>query len=70
MSIVEDKYIKLLEDINFLLELCRVLLRRIKTYNPNKEIPVSIEELKRLRSIEQIYKEGVRIQNRYNDKRG
>ena len=50
----EDRYIKIPEDINFLLELCRVLLRRIRADNPNEDIPVTIEELKRLRSIEEI----------------
>ncbi|MFX1280793.1 MAG: hypothetical protein ACFFA3_15565 [Promethearchaeota archaeon] len=51
----EDRYIKVPEDITFLLELCRVLLRRIRTDNPNQDIPVSINELKRLRSLEEIY---------------
>lgn len=55
MNMTEDKYIKVPEDITFLLELCRVLLRRIRTENPNVDIPVSIDEIKRLRSIEEIY---------------
>ena len=55
MSNLEDNYIRIPEDIKFLLEFCRILLRKIKDNNPNKEIPVSIEQIKRLRSIEQIY---------------
>ncbi|MFX0144873.1 MAG: hypothetical protein ACFE9C_12430 [Candidatus Hodarchaeota archaeon] len=55
MSNFENHYIKIPEDINFLLEFCRVLISKIKDDNPNKEIPISIEQLKRLRSIEQVY---------------
>ncbi|MFX0029653.1 MAG: hypothetical protein ACFE8B_10615 [Candidatus Hermodarchaeota archaeon] len=53
----ENKYIKIPEDINFLLELCRILLRRIRADNPNEDIPITIEELKRLRSIKETYRE-------------
>ncbi|MFX1374107.1 MAG: hypothetical protein ACFFCE_19830 [Promethearchaeota archaeon] len=52
---MENNYIRIPDDINFLLEFCRNLLRQIKNDNPNKEIPVSVEQLKRLRNIEQIY---------------
>ncbi|MFX1366936.1 MAG: hypothetical protein ACFE9Y_18595 [Promethearchaeota archaeon] len=55
MSNLENNYIRIPDDINFLLEFCRNLLRQIKNDNPNKEIPVSVEQLKRLRNIEQIY---------------
>lgn len=55
MNMTEDRYIKVPEDITFLLELCRVLLRRIRTDSPNQDIPVSIDEIKRLRSLEEIY---------------
>jgi hypothetical protein len=55
MSDLENNYIRIPEDISFLLEFCRALLRKIKDGNPNKDLPVSIEQLKRLRSIEQIY---------------
>jgi hypothetical protein len=52
---MKDKCIRIPEDTNFLLEFCRILLRKVEENNPNKEIPVSIEQIKRLRSIEQIY---------------
>ena len=55
MTNLEDKYIRIPEDINFLLDFCRVLLRKVRDGNRNKELPVSIEQLKRLRNIEQIY---------------
>jgi hypothetical protein len=55
MSVAENKYIKIPEDIDFLLEFCRELLRIIKVNNPDEEIPVSVEQIKRLRDIEQIY---------------
>ncbi|MFX0105664.1 MAG: hypothetical protein ACFE75_09250 [Candidatus Hodarchaeota archaeon] len=55
MSMAEDRYIRIPEDIHFLLEFCRELLRLIKDNNPDEEIPVSVEQLKRLRDIEQIY---------------
>jgi hypothetical protein len=55
MSDSKDKYIRIPEDINFLLEFCRDLLRKNKDINPSNEMPVSIEQIKRLRSIEQIY---------------
>jgi hypothetical protein len=55
MYMTEDKYIEIPEDITFLLELCRVLLRRIRADNPTEDIPVSIDEIKRLRNIEEIY---------------
>lgn len=53
----EDKYIRIPDDINFLLEFCRELLRNYKENCPNNEVPVSFEQLKRLRSLEQIYVE-------------
>jgi hypothetical protein len=56
MSNLEDKYIRIPEDINFLLDVCRSLLRKFKDCDRNTELPVSVEELKRLRNIEQIYK--------------
>ncbi len=56
MSNINNNYIRIPEDINFLLEVCRVLLRKIKDVDPNIELPVSLEELKRLNNIEQIYK--------------
>ena len=57
MSESEDRYIRIPDDIHFLLELCRDLLRKYKETYPNNEVPVSFEQLKRLRSIEQIYEE-------------
>jgi hypothetical protein len=57
MSVSEDRYIRIPDDINFLLEFCRILLREIKKINPTNNLPVSFEQLKRLRTIEQIYKE-------------
>ncbi|MHA2392578.1 MAG: hypothetical protein ACXAEX_11600 [Promethearchaeota archaeon] len=50
---MENIYRQKPEDINFLLELCRVFLRKFK--DNNEEIPVSLEQLKRLRSIDQSY---------------
>ncbi|MFX1430780.1 MAG: hypothetical protein ACFFCY_11520 [Promethearchaeota archaeon] len=55
MSNSGNNYIRIPQDINFLLEFCRVLLKKVKDDNPNKEIPVSVEQMKRLRNIEQIY---------------
>jgi len=55
MSDSEDRYIRIPDDIKFLLEFCRELLRKFKNDYPNNEIPVSFEQIKKLRSIEQIY---------------
>lgn len=55
MKNLENSYIRIPEDIKFLLEFCRNLLGKIKEGDPNKELPVSIEQLKRLRIIEKIY---------------
>ncbi len=52
---LENNYIRIPEDIKFLLEFCRELLRIVKEGNLNNELPVSIEQLKRLRIIEKIY---------------
>ncbi len=57
MSDSEDRYIRIPDDIHFLLEFCRNLLRKYKDNYPTNEIPVSIDQLKKLRSIEQIYME-------------
>jgi len=57
MSELADNYIRIPDDINFLVDFCRELLRKFKENYPTNEIPVSIEQIKRLRSIEQIYME-------------
>ena len=51
----EINYIRLPEDIKFLLEFCRELLRKVKNCNPNHDLPVSFEQIRRLRRIEQMY---------------
>jgi len=55
MSSSEDKFIRIPEDIEFLLDICRNLLKIIKESNPSKEMPFNIEQYKRLRRIEKIY---------------
>ena len=57
MSELADNYIRIPDDINFLVDFCRELLRKFKENYPTNEIPVSIEQIKKLRSIEQIYME-------------
>ena len=51
----ENGYIRIPDDIEFLLDICRDLIRWFKEENPYKEIPINIEQLTRLRNIEQIY---------------
>ncbi|MFW9782477.1 MAG: hypothetical protein ACFFFB_09365 [Candidatus Heimdallarchaeota archaeon] len=55
MRIYRDSYGRKIEDINFLLEVCRVLLRKLREMN--EDIPFGIEEIKRLRDIEDVYTE-------------
>ncbi|MCK4286436.1 MAG: hypothetical protein KAX18_09555 [Candidatus Lokiarchaeota archaeon] len=51
MSIFEDRYIKNSDDIDFLLDLCRDLIKLLKTMSPNKDIPIDREQLAKLNSI-------------------
>ncbi|MFX1480890.1 MAG: hypothetical protein ACFFCI_22625 [Promethearchaeota archaeon] len=41
------------EDIKFLLDLCREVIRVFKKYNRNKELPVDRNQLAKLKSIEE-----------------
>jgi len=52
---LKNNYIKIPDDIKFLLDFCRDLMRKIKEDNPNKVVPINSEQLTRLRNIEKIY---------------
>ncbi len=52
---LENNYIKIPDDIEFLLDFCRDLMRKIKEDNPNKVVSIKSEQLTRLRNIEKIY---------------
>ena len=51
MSNFEDKYIKNPDDIDFLLDLCRDLIKVLKRMSPNKDIPIDREQLAKLNRI-------------------
>jgi len=51
MSIFEDRYIKNSDDIDFLLDLCRILIKLLKKMSPNKDIPIEREQLAKLNRI-------------------
>jgi len=51
MSIFEDSYIKNSDDIGFLLDLCRDLIKSLKNLSPNKDIPIEREQLAKLNRI-------------------
>ncbi len=55
MNSSENNYIRIPNDIAFLLDLCRGLIRWFKEDNPNKELPINFKQLTRLRNIEKIY---------------
>ena len=52
---LKNNYIKIPDDIEFLLDFCRALMKKIKEDNPNKVVPINSEQLTRLRNIEKIY---------------
>ena len=47
-----NEYIKIPDDIKFLLNLCRDLISYFRSINPNKELPISYNQISRLRRIE------------------
>ena len=51
MSIFEDSYIKNSDDIGFLLDLCRDLIKLLKKLSPNKDIPIDLDQLAKLNRI-------------------
>ncbi len=51
MSIFEDRYIKNSDDIDFLLDLCRDLIKSMKIMSPNKDIPIEHEQIAKLNRI-------------------
>jgi hypothetical protein len=52
MSIAYVNKNQLLEDIDFLLDLCRDLIKLIKQSIPHQEIPINRDKIAKLRSIE------------------
>ena len=48
----EIKYLQIPDDIDFLLDLCRDLIKLFKKNNPNKELPINRKQIAKLRSIE------------------
>jgi len=52
---IENNYIKIPDDIEFLLDFCRALIRKIKEDYPNRVVPINSKQLTRLRNIEKIY---------------
>ena len=55
MNEFENNYIRIPDDIEFLLNLCRDLIRIIKESNQNEEVPITAEKLARLRMIRKLY---------------
>ncbi len=51
MNIFEYKNIKIPDDIDFLLDLCRDLIKLLKKMSPNKDIPIEREQLAKLNRI-------------------
>ena len=47
----ENNYIRIPNDVEFLLELCRDLLKTLKTYSPNEDIPINRDQLAKLNAI-------------------
>jgi len=52
MSSQNKKYIQIPDDIDFLLDFCRDLIRLFKITNPDKDIPINREQIAKLKSIE------------------
>jgi hypothetical protein len=52
VSDINNINIQIPEDIDFLLELCRDLIRLLKQSNPHQEIPINREQIAKLKSIE------------------
>ena len=52
---LKTDYIKIPGDIEFLLDICRDLIRKFRECNPDKRVPIHSEDLTRLRNIEKIY---------------
>jgi len=55
MISLRNDYIRIPDDIEFLLEICRDLIKKFKEENPNKDLPITIKQLIRLRNIEKIH---------------
>ncbi|MHA2282131.1 MAG: hypothetical protein ACXAC5_14915 [Promethearchaeota archaeon] len=51
MSNFEDKDIKFSDEIDFLLDLCRDLIKLFKKVNPNEDIPIDREQIAKLNRI-------------------
>ena len=51
MSNFENKIINISDDIDFLLDLCRDLIKFVKKVNPNKDIPIEREQIAKLNRI-------------------
>lgn len=45
MSNSDSKEINISDDIDFLLDLCRDLIKFVKRVNPNKDIPIEREQI-------------------------
>jgi hypothetical protein len=52
MPNTNNKGIQILDDIKFLLELCRDLIQLLRKSNPHQEIPINREQIAKLKSIE------------------
>ncbi len=51
MSILEDKGTNVLEDIDFLLDLCQDLIKSFKIISPSEDIPIDRKQIAKLNSI-------------------
>lgn len=49
---LKNNSIKIPEDIESLLDVCRDLINYFRNKNPNKELQINFEKISRLRSIE------------------
>ena len=51
MSNFDNKDIKISDDIDFLLDLCRDLIKFVKKVSPNQDIPIKREQIAKLNRI-------------------
>ena len=51
MNNFDNKDIKISDDIDFLLDLCRDLIKFVKKVSPNQDIPIKREQIAKLNRI-------------------
>jgi hypothetical protein len=51
MNNFDNEDLKISDDIDFLLDLCRDLIKFVKKNNPNKDIPIERDQIAKLNRI-------------------